>query len=312
MDRLGAMSIMVTVAETGSLSAASRRLGTPLPTISRKISELEAHLATRLFVRSTRRLVLTDAGTTYLAACKRILEEIGEAERAATGEFSTPKGELILTAPIVFGRLHLLPAVAAFLAAYPEINVKLTLSDRYVDIIDEHIDLALRIGSLPDSNLVATRVCLVRRVVCGSPAYFDMHGVPKTPAGLSDLDIVTFNAHGSGASWAFRMPGSKKDQVLAISPRLAVNTAEGAIDAAIAGIGVTRVLSYQVERAVAEGRLKLVLVDYETDPIPVNLVHSGQGLLPLKVRSFLDFAVPRLRARLAYHSPTEKRRRKKK
>src|SRR6185295_18734354 len=187
MDRLEAMSILVAVVETGTLSAASRKLGVPLPTISRKVSELETHLATRLLVRSTRKLTLTDAGTSYVKACKRILEQVGDAERAATGEYSAPKGDLIITAPIVFGRLHVLPVINEFLAGFSEIDVRLMLSDRNVHLIDDHIDLAVRIGALPDSSLIATRVGAVRRVVCGSPAYFAGRGVPKKATDLSAL-----------------------------------------------------------------------------------------------------------------------------
>ena len=169
MDRLEAMSILVAVVETGSLSAAGRRLGVPLPTVSRKLSELEAHLNARLLIRSTRKLALTDAGAEYLEACRRILEQVGDAERAASGEFSVPRGELVVTAPIVFGRLHVLPVVNAFLARFPEIDVRLVLSDRNLHLIDDHIDVAVRIGALADSNMVATRVGSVRSVVCGSP-----------------------------------------------------------------------------------------------------------------------------------------------
>jgi DNA-binding transcriptional LysR family regulator len=298
MDRLDAMSILVKVVETGSLSAASRRLGAPLPTISRKISELEAHLDARLLIRSTRKLILTDAGAAYVAACKRILEQVGDAERAASGEYSTPKGDLIVTAPIVFGRLHVLPAITEFLAMYPEIDVRLVLSDRNMDMIGDQIDIALRVGPLPDSSLVATRVGVVRRVVCGSPAYFAAHGIPKAPAELSALTAVVFDAPGSVSSWNFLMPGSKAVQAVAIRPRLAVNTAEAAIDAAIAGVGVTRVLSYQVARAVVQRKLQIILSNYEPDPLPVSFVYGGQGLLPLKIRAFLDFAAPRIRARL--------------
>src|SRR5215471_264633 len=169
MDRLDAMVTLLAAVEGGSLSAASRKLGTPLPTVSRRISELEAHLRTRLVNRTTRSLSLTDAGRAYIAACKRILEDIEAAERAAAGEYTAPRGDLIITAPIVFGRLHVLPIVTAFLKAYPDINIRMALGDRVVDLQEEHVDLAVRIGDLPDSSLVATRVGAISRVVCGSP-----------------------------------------------------------------------------------------------------------------------------------------------
>ena len=270
-------------------------MGTPLATVSRKISELEAHLHTRLLIRSNRKLTLTDAGHADVAACKRILGQVSDAERAAAGEHSAPKGDLVITAPIVFGRLHVLPVLTEFLATYPEINVRLVLLDRVAHLIDDHLDLALRIGELPDSSLVATRVGAVRGVVCGSPAYFARHRTPKTPSELSALDCITFDSIISVSSWSFASAHPKSEQVVAIRSRLSVNTAEAAIDAAVAGLGVTRVLSYQVARAVAAGELRIVLAEFESPPLPVNLVHAGQGLLPRKLQVFLDFALPRLR-----------------
>jgi DNA-binding transcriptional LysR family regulator len=299
MDRLEAMSILVTAVETGSLSAAGRKLRVPLPTVSRKVSDLEAHMNTWLLIRSSRKLTLTEAGAAYVAACKRILEQVGEAERAASGEYSAPRGDLVVTAPVVFGRLHVLPAVTAFLAEYPEINVRMLLSDRNVDLIDDHVDLAVRIGALADSSFAATRVGSVRLVVCGSPAFFARHGMPKTPADVAALDCVTFDGLTPATSWSFTAPDRKTPLTIPIRARLSVNTAEAAIDAAIAGVGLTRVLSYQVARAVAERQLRIVLEDYERDPLPINLVHVGQGAVPRKIRAFLDFAAPFLRERLA-------------
>ena len=298
MDRLEAMSILIAAVETGSLSAAGRKLGTPLPTISRKVAELEAYLHTRLLVRSTRRLILTDSGAAYVAACKRILEQVGEAERTASGEYNAPKGDLIIAAPVVFGRLHVLPAINDFLSHFPDINVRLVLSDRNVNLFDDHVDMAVRIGPLPDSSMVATRVGSVRRVVCGSPAYFAGHGVPTAPADLSAVSCVTFDILASATSWSFAASGSNAEQTVAIRSRLSVNTAEAAIDAAVAGVGVTRVLSYQAAKAIEQGKLVAVLEEFEPEPMPVSLLHAGQGLLPLKMRSFLDFVAPRLRKAL--------------
>jgi DNA-binding transcriptional LysR family regulator len=299
MDRLEAMSVLVAVVETGSLSAASRRLRTPLPTVSRKLAELEAHLGTRLLIRSTRKLSLTDAGADYVAACRRILEQVGDAERAASGEYSAPRGELILTAPIAFGRLHVLPTVAAFLASFPEINVRLVLGDRNARLIEDDIDMAVRIGALPDSSMVATRVGFVRRVVCGSPGFFAGHGTPKRPEDLADLACVTFDALASPTAWRFPTPDAKAERPVPIRSRLSVNTAEAAVDAAVAGLGVTRVLSYQAAQAVRDGTLQIVLAAFEPAPLPVSLLHAAQGSLPLKMRAFLDFAAPRLRQALA-------------
>src|SRR5918996_1410900 len=184
MDRLEAMSILLAVVEAGSLSAAARRRGIPLATVSRKVSDLETHLRTRLLNRSSRRITLTDAGRSYVAACKRLLEEVEEAERSASGEYSAPKGDLTITVPIVFGRLHVLPIVVEFLAAYPEIDARIMLADRVANLLEDRIDLAVRIGELPDSSLVATRVGSIRRIVCGSPAYFAKRGMPSAPGDL--------------------------------------------------------------------------------------------------------------------------------
>lgn len=300
MDRLEAMSILLTVVDSGSLSGASRSLRVPLPTVSRKISDLEAHLKAQLLIRSTRKLTLTSAGAAYIAACKRILEQVNDAENAAAGEFVAPRGELAVTAPILFGRLHVLPILNAFLAAFPEITVRLIFSDRNVHLIDDQIDLAVRIGALPDSSMVATRVGAVRRVVCGSPAYFAAHGKPKRPEDLSSQAAVTFDMMGSAAFWDFVAPGAKTAQSVPIRSRLSVNTAEAAVDAAVAGVGVTRVLSYQSAQAVKDGKLDIVLAGFEPEPLPVNLVHAGQSLQPQKMRAFLDFVVPRLRERLSH------------
>ncbi len=295
MNRLDSMSILIAVVDAGSLSAAARVLDMPLATVSRKLAELETHLKTRLLHRSTRQLSLTEAGISYVAACRRILEEIGEAERAATGEYASPKGELLVTAPVAFGRLHVVPVVAEFLAQYPEISVNLMLTDRVVHLMDEHADAAIRIGELPDSMLMATRVGTVRRVICASPAYLAAHGVPARPQDLAGHACVTFEVLASMRAWVF---GSGKAELsVPVQSRLTVNTAEAAIAAATVGVGLIRVLSYQVADAVREQALRVVLEEFESAPLPVSLVHTGQAPLPLKLRAFLDFVTPRLRAR---------------
>jgi DNA-binding transcriptional LysR family regulator len=297
MDRLESMSILVAVVEAGSLSAAARRLGTPLATVSRKVSELEGHLKTRLLNRTSRRLTLTDAGQSYVAACRRILEQVDEAERAASGEFSAPRGELMVTAPIVFGRLHVLPVATEFLAAYPEIKVRLALADRVVNLMEDHVDVALRIGALPDSSLMATRIGVIRRVVCASPAYFAARGVPKTLADLAAHDCIGFDVLTTAEAWTFKQ--GRSEISVPISARLTVTTAEAVVDAAISGVGIARVLSYQAAQALRDRRLALALVDFEPAPWPVHLVYTGGRMLPLKLRAFLDFAAPRLKDRLA-------------
>ncbi len=296
MDRLESMSMLVAVAEAGSLSAAGRRLGTPLTTVSRKIADLEAYLGSQLIQRSSRRITLTDAGAAYIDACRRILEQIGEAERAASGEYQAPRGELIITAPIVFGRLHMLPVICDFLHAYPEIAIRLIQSDRTVNLLDEHLDVALRIGRLPDSSMRATRVGSVSRVVCGSPAYLAARGAPATPEDLTAHDCITSDVLTAATDWIFMR--EQAEFTVSVHSRLFVSTSEAAIDAAAAGLGLARVLSYQTASALAEGKLHRVLQAFEPVALPVNLVHAGGRLVPLKLRAFLDFAAPRLKARL--------------
>lgn len=296
MNQLESMAILVAVADTGSLSAAARQLGVPLATVSRKVAGLEAHLGTRLLLRTTRQLSLTEAGAAYVAACRRILEEVSEAERAAMGEYAAPRGEIVITAPVVFGRLHVVPVVAQFLAQYPEIGVKLVLTDRVVHLMEEQVDAAVRIGDLPDSNLMAVGVGMVRQVVCGSPGYLDAHGAPETPRDLARHECISFDVLESRRAWVF---GAGKQQLeVSVPSRFAVNTAEAAIDAAMLDIGLVRVLFYQVAAALRQGALRVVLEPFESPPLPIHVVHKGQAPLPLKLRAFLDFAAPRLRERM--------------
>jgi DNA-binding transcriptional LysR family regulator len=295
-DRLESMSLLVAVVEAGSFSGAAQRLNIPLANVSRKIGELESHLKARLLHRSTRRLSLTEAGQSYLVACRRILEEIDEAERAVSGEYAAPKGELVITTPIVFGRLHVLPAVVQFIKNYPDIDVRVVLTDRVVHLLEDHVDVAVRIGMLPDSSFVASNVGSIRKVVCASPAYLKERGKPLTPGDLSGHACITFEGLTSARSWTFA--SKKSAMAVPIHSRLVVSTAEAAIYAASSDLGLTCVLSYQIAEAVLADKLEIVLRDYEPPPWPVSLVHAGQGLLPLKVRAFLDFARPRLQMSL--------------
>lgn len=297
MDRLEAMSILLEAVESGSLSAAGRRLNMPLASVSRKVADLEAHLRTRLFNRSTRRLTLTDAGLLYVAAARRILDDLNEAERTAAGEYSAPQGELVITAPVMFGRLHMLPVVTAFLRAYPDVDVRLLLTDRLAPLLEEHVDLAVRIAPLADSSLVALRLGVIRRVVCASPAYLAKHGTPQRPEELARHDCINFVFPRSSTAWTFGF--GKAEIEVQVRSRLIVTTAEAAIDAATEGSGLTRLLSYQVAQAVHDGTLEVVLEASEPASWPISLVHTGQDLMPLKLRAFLDFAGPRLKERCA-------------
>lgn len=296
MDRLEGMTVLVAVAEAGSLSAASRRLGMPLATVSRKLLEMEHHLKTRLLNRSSRRVTVTDSGRAYVAACKRIIDQLAEAEDEARGESRSAKGHLTLTAPLVFGRRHALPVAIDFLRAYPAIDLRLNLNDHLLNFLEDRVDVAVRIGVLPASSLVARRIGATRHVVCASPEYLAARARPQRPEDLAEHDCITFENLASPRGWTFKR--GRGESVVPIRSRLSVTTAEAAIDAAVAGIGFTRVLSYMIEETRRAGRLVLALEAFEPAAWPIHLVHGGQKPLPLKLRAFLDYATPRLTARL--------------
>jgi DNA-binding transcriptional LysR family regulator len=298
MDRFEAMSMFLTTLDTGSLSAAARAMRVPVPTLSRKVADLEALLGTQLLTRSTRKLTLTDAGIAYAAAARRILEQVQEAEREAAGEFTTPRGDLVVTAPMLFGRLHVLPVVADFLALFPEINVRLMLGDRIVNLIDDHVDMAVRIGILPDSGMIATRIGSMRAVMCGSPTLLGKHGAPQTPEDLQRMPCVAADGSMLAPNWRFRHPDTAASFEVPVVPRL-ITTAEAAVAAAIRGIGFVRLRYYHAFGAIRAGQLVLVLEAYEPAPTPIHLIHVPRAQMPLKMRRFLDFAAPGLRKSLA-------------
>jgi DNA-binding transcriptional LysR family regulator len=302
MDRLEAMAVLLAAVDTGSLSAASRRLRIPLPTVSRRVAELEEHLRVRLLLRGNRKLTLTDTGRDYVVSCRRIMEELAEVERAAAGEYRNPRGELIISAPTIMGRMHALPVVVEFLRAHADIRMRVELSDRIVDLLEEHVDLALRVGELPDSSMIAARVGSSRPVVCASPAYLKIRGVPKTPADLASHECITYQGHYSTRdNWEFQTKGAS--HTVLVPSRLAVYSADAAVAAATADAGIARVFSFQIVDLVKAGALVKLLEAYEPSPVPVNLIYPGQRLVPLKLRAFLDFSIPRLRDRLDYRSP---------
>lgn len=283
MNQLDSLRAALAAADAGSFSAAARALRTPLATLSRKVADLEAHLGTALFVRTSRKLQVTEAGQAYLIAARRVVEELGDADRSARGEYQMPRGELAIAAPIVFGRLHVLPIVTELLAAYPEITARLVLSDRYANLVDDHLDVAVRIGELADSSLLATRVGSVRQVVCASPAYLAAHGRPRRPGDLARHACIATSAE----DWTFATTS------IAIRPRLFVSTAEAAIDAARAGVGIARVLSYQLR----DHALVRILGSHEPAALPVQLVRPPTHT-PRKLRAFLELATTRLRGAL--------------
>jgi DNA-binding transcriptional LysR family regulator len=297
MDRLDAMSVLLAAVDAGSLSKASRTLHQPLATVSRKVSDLERHLKATLLVRSSKGLELTPAGRSYVAGAKAILEQLREVERAASGEYTDPRGELAVTAPVMFGRLHVLPVASRFLKAFPDVAVQLLLTDRVTHFLEDQVDVAFRIGELRDSGLTAARLGTVRRVLCASPAYLEARGIPATPEALSQHSVISFESVAAPTTWRFQHQGEPVDATF--RARLCVNTIDAAIDAGIAGSGLVRAVSYQVADLVRAKQLALVLEDFEPPPQPVHVIYDRQNRLPLKLRAFIDFAVPRLRERLA-------------
>jgi DNA-binding transcriptional LysR family regulator len=296
MDRIEAMLIVLAVTEAGSLSAAARRLNAPLATVSRKVTDLEAHLRTKLFNRSSRKLVLTEAGSSYIDACKRILAEIMEAERAASGEYTAPTGELTVTTPVSLGRLHLIPILIEFLTAYPDIDVRLVLSDKVLGLLEESIDVALRVGALPDSTLTALRVGTTRRVVFAHPEYLAVRGTPRTPNDLAGHDCISYPGYFGPDVWTFVQ--GKTEVAFPVRSRLVVGSLDAACEAALAGIGITAAHSFNVRTALQAGGLETVLDEFQPAAVPINPVYTASRSLPIKVRAFLDFAAPRLKARL--------------
>jgi DNA-binding transcriptional LysR family regulator len=297
MDRFEAMRTLIAAVDEGSLSAASRALGMPLPTISRRVSDLEAHLGAQLLVRTSRKLILTEAGEAFVGVARRLLDDLGDAERAASGEYRAPRGELLVTAPIMFGKLHVAPIIHTFLAAYPEVTVRLVLSDDVIDLVESHVDVAVRIGRLPDSDLVARQVGHVRWLFCASPGYLTRRGKPETPEALPEHDCIAFEGLQTYRDWPVGGGGAARS--ITIRPRFSVNTADAIVEAAAAGLGIARIMSYQAATAVSERRLTLVLGGFAVAPIPVSLVHQQQRIMPLKKRAFLDYVVPRLNLALA-------------
>jgi DNA-binding transcriptional LysR family regulator len=296
------MEVFLAAVDGGSLSSAGRKLGMPLTTVSRKISDLERHLNARLLDRSTRKVVPTDAGLDFVAACRAVLHSVHEAERTIAGEYTTPRGELTVAAPICFGRTHVLPVISAFLECYCDVDVRLVLTDGDCDLQEDRIDVAIRIMNLPDSSLVATRIAHVRRVVCASPDYLERAGRPGRPHDLARHACIASGSALAPTPWSFRIDGS--EMKLPVRPRLVATTSEAAIDAAIASVGVTQTLCCQTQSARAAGLLEVILAAYEVKPVPVNFVYRRRDRVPMKLRSFLDFAGPRLRQRLTVSGMT--------
>ncbi len=296
MDKLESVRVFVAVARAGGFSAASRALGLPLATVSRKVAELEESLGVRLFERSTRQVVLTDLACGYFEACQRLLDDLRDADDTVMGEYLQPKGELTVTAPSGFGRQHLQPVLIDFMRDFPEVTMRVLLIDRLVNLLEEHVDVAVRINNLPDSSLVARRVGEIGMVVCGSPDYLNAKGVPNHPADLTDHACISWASLGPQKAWLFSDGGV--ETLFPVPIRLTATLPDMVVAAAVANHGLAQVTTYQAEAAVRAGQLVPVLREFEAAPTAVHLVHPSSRRVPLKLRAFLDFAAPRLQERL--------------
>jgi DNA-binding transcriptional LysR family regulator len=301
MDRIDAIRVFVTVLDEGSLAGAGRKLGRSPAAVSRAIAFLESHVGAQLLHRTTRSIRTSEAGERYAVACRRILTDLEEADLVAPAQRSAPRGVLTLSAPASSDEIGLRPIVDAFLDAYPMVSARLYLLDRIVNLIDEGIDVALRVGHFPDSTMLAVTVGEVRRVIVAAPRYLELRPRVETPSDLTKHHIVAMSHFGVD-SWSFPpLPGSSVPRAVQFAPRLVVNSAAAAVASAIDGGGVTCLFSYQVADHVREGRLEILLADHEYPPFPVRLITpSGRVAVP-KVRAFVDFAVPRLRSHFARH-----------
>jgi DNA-binding transcriptional LysR family regulator len=295
MDKLRAMETFVRIVERGSLTAAAESLQASLPSVVRSLAALEAALDVRLLNRTTRRIALTDEGREYYARCQRVLAEVDDAEAALSARRAVPKGRLRVTAPVMFGRLHVAPVLTEFMGRFPAVKVELILLDRVVDLVEEGIDVGVRIGQLPDSSLVAVPVGQTRRVVCASPAYLKGAGVPASPSDLSAHRCVSFGGLSPGHEWRFVVGG--KAARVTVAPALASNLIDPVLDACVGGAGLGQFLSYQVKELLEARKLRRVLAEFEPPPLPINAIYPSARLLSSNVRALVDWAVPRLRAR---------------
>lgn len=294
MDHFHLMNVFVAVAEAESFAGGARRLKMSPPAVTRAVVALEERLGVRLLTRTTRVVRVTEAGARYLEDARRIMIQMEEADAAAAGVNATPRGQLAITAPVLFGKLYVMPIITEYQAAFEQTTVSALFLDRVVNFIDEGMDVGVRIGQLPDSSLRAIRVGRVRRVVVGAPAYFDKHGIPQTPDDLAKHRLVASSGISPTNDWVFQSAGEKL--TVRVQPRIVVNTNDGPLEAARQGYGLTRLLSYQVAQQLASGELKTVLGEYEGTDLPVHVIHREGRHGSAKVRSFVDLAVERLRA----------------
>ena len=294
MDRLHLINVFVAVVDAAGFAGAARKLNISPPAVTRAINELESHLGVRLLTRTTRVVRVTEDGARYADDCRRILAELAEADDAVSGKHGSPHGRLTLTAPVLFGARFVTPIVTEYLTRYPQVSASCWFMDRIVNMMDEGIDIAVRIGELPDSSLQAVQVGRVRRVICAAPGYLEKHGIPQTPDELAAHCIVSASGVTPTAEW--RLMDQGEPRIVKLQPRLITTSNDSAVAAAVSGFGLTRLLSYQVADALRDGLLKTVLTAYEPAALPVHLVHREGRHASQKARAFLDLALERLRA----------------
>ena len=294
MDRLHLISVFVAVVDANGFAGAARKLNISPPAVTRAINELESHLGVRLLTRTTRMVRVTESGTRYVEDCRRILAELAEADASASGLHGAPRGQLTVTAPVLFGARFIAPIVTEYLQRYAEVNASCWFLDRVVNMLEEGVDVAVRIAELPDSSMQAVRVGRVRRVICAAPGYLEQHGTPLTPDDLAAHTIVVASPVTPTAEWSLMQAGAMRS--LKVHPRLTTTTNDSAVAVAVSGFGLTRLLSYQVADQLRDGRLKIVLSEFEPAPVPVHVVHREGRYASQKARAFLDLAIERLRA----------------
>lgn len=294
MDKLEAMRVFVEVADCTSFVAASQKLGLSAPAVTRSIAQLEQSLGVRLFNRTTRHVRLTDSGARFYEDARRILEDVEQAVAAASGSYVEPKGVLTVTAPVLFGQMHVAPILTEYLQQNPTVTVKALFYDRVINLLDEGVDVAIRIGHLKDSSVYATQVGSIQRVVCASPGYLKKHGMPMHPSDLAEHEIIHASTVESTMTWQFESSAGKES--VKLNPRMQCTQNGAAIAAARQGFGITRLLSYQVGEEIKNGTLIQILRDHETRALPVNIIHLEGRKANAKIRSFVDLAIARLRA----------------
>ncbi len=294
MDRFSEMQIFVAVAESEGFAAGARKLKISPPAATRAVADLEHRLGIKLLNRTTRYVRVTDAGQRYLDDCKRILAQVTEADEAAIGINAAPRGHLVITAPVLFGRMYVMPCVVAYLQKYPDTEISAMFVDRVVNMLDEGIDVALRVGELSDSSFKAIKVGTVRRVVCASPEYIEKYGLPLHPNDLSEHQIIVASSLSPNVEWRFLE--NKQSKIVRVKPRLTVTSNDAAIEAAVEGLGITRLISYQIAPELQNGQLKIILSEYEYPALPIHILHREGRNSSAKVRAFIDLVAEKLKA----------------